>query len=258
MDMLNVIIPLLGLCMGTFVNQCIDWFSKDKSTSASFQACPSCGKPAMLYERIPLLGYVLSRGRCAQCDASISLRYPAVELAIGLLSLFLFRKYGLSTEFFAMLVLVLVLILVSSIDFLSKRAPHGIAIAGLSCGLILALLRKPLFFFQDALYGVVACGGVLLAIVLCCRKFWRIETIGVADAELLCVIGVFVGLRGAVFSLLTASLLGTLIGLPVMLARGRNAKYAISFGPLLSIGAFLFMCFGDRFIHGFLRFTGTL
>lgn len=209
-----------------------------------------------LYERIPLFGYVLSGGKCSQCAAPTSLRYPAVELAAALICFLLFRKYGLSAEFMAKTSLLLLLILVSLIDLGSKTTPHVVYIAGLSAGVVLAFFRRPFFSYQDALSGILVCGGTLFVVAFCCKKLLKVEAISFHDAELLGLIGAFCGLRGAIFSFLAASLFGTLIGIPIMIAKGKGVKYVIPFGPFLSAGALFFIFYGDRFVYGFLRFIG--
>lgn len=255
MSILNIAIPLFGLFVGSFLNSCIDRLPHHKSTNPFDSLCPFCEKPMTLYEGIPLLGYMLSKGRCTQCHAHISLRYPAVEVMAALICLLFFRRWGLSLEFFAQTFFVFLLIIASFIDFRRGRIPNILTTVGLAVGIVLAFLRKPFFAYQDAFYGIVACGGILFAIAFCCEKFLEKEIMGFGDIMLLCVIGAFCGLKGAVFSLLAGSLLGTLIGIPIMLLKGKDAEYAIPFGAALSLGALFYMSFGDRFVYGFLRFV---
>jgi leader peptidase (prepilin peptidase) / N-methyltransferase len=252
--MLTVIIIILGLFVGSLLNLCIDRLPHNKSLNPLDSFCPSCEETIPLYARTPLLGYILSGGKCAQCHAPISLRYPAIELTAALVLYVFFRKHGLSLEFFANILFALLLILISVIDLSSGMIPDILTIGGLSVGLILAFLRRPYFFYQDALYGIIVCGGILFVIAFCCDKFLGKEVMGYSDITLLCVIGAFCGLKGAVFSLVAGSLLGTLIGVPIMLMKGKDAGYAIPFGPFLSLGALFFMWFGDRFVYPFLRF----
>lgn len=251
--MLSSIAFVFGLFAGAFLNSCIDTLPYGKPMNPFSLPCPSCKELATLYERIPLLGYLLSGGKCSQCNTPTSLRYPAIELAAAFVCFFLFRKYGLSLDFFLKTFFVLLLILISLIDLNSGTIPDVLSIGGLSVGLVLAFFRKPFFFYQDALYGI-AVGGALFAVVFCCRKFFRKEVMGFGDIKLLCAIGAFCGFKGALFSIVAASVIGALIGIPLMLTKGKDAKYAIPFGPFLSLGALLFMTFGDRFVYGFLSY----
>lgn len=251
--MLSIVVFVVGLFVGAFLNACIDAFPHNKSINLFSSFCPSCKQPLALRERIPLLGYVLSAGKCTECNASVSLRYPAIELTAALVCFFLFREYGVSLNFFLKTFFILLLVLISLIDIGSGLIPDTLSIGGLSAGVLLAFFRKPFFFYQDALYGILF-GGVLFIIAFCCRKLLGKEIMGSGDVKLLCVIGAFCGLRGAVFALVAGSLLGTLIGTPIMLAKGKDTNYAIPFGPFLSLGALMFMFFGDRFVYAFLAY----
>lgn len=242
--MLSTTAFVLGLFVGTFLNLCIDTLPYSKPINPLSLFCPSCKRPMTLYERIPLVGYLLSGGKCTECNAPTSLRYPAIELTAAFVCLIFFMKYGLSLDFFLKTLFVLLLILISLIDLKSGMIPDVLTIGGLSVGFILAFVRKPFFFYQDALYGI-ALGGALLAVAFCCRKFFEKEVMGFSDIKVLCAIGAFCGLKGAVFSLVSASLMGTLIGIPIMLAKGKDTRYAIRFSPLLSFGALFFLFFGD-------------
>ncbi len=250
MKMLSLIVPVCGLFAGSLMNLFIDGLHDTRLNSF----CPSCQKPAKAWQRIPLLGYVLAGGRCARCKAPISIRYLLMELAAALICFLLFRRYGLSFEFYVNTLFVLLLVLASFIDARHGTIPDILSIGGLFVGFVLAFFRKPLFFYQDALYGILACGAIAFVVILCCRMFTKQEVMGLGDAKLLCMIGAFCGLRGAVFSVVAGSFFGAVIGIPLMLSNGRNAKYAIPFGPFLSLGALVFMFYGGRFVYGFLAY----
>ena len=129
----------------------------------------------------------------------------------------------------------------------SIRAPEIIGIGGLLVGFILAFFRKPYFFYQDALYGIFLLGGILFVITFGCQKLLGKEIIGYNDITLLCMIGAFYGLRGALFSLVAGSLLGALIGIPIMMAKDKGMGYSIPFGPFLSLGTLSFIFFGGPY-----------
>lgn len=255
MKILHIIIPIYGLFVGSFLNSCIDRLPRHKSLTLLHSFCPSCEKPLKLYARIPLFGYILSKGKCTQCGAPLSLRYPGMEIVAAFVCYFLFRQYGISVEFFVKTSFVLLLVAISFIDVDSGMIPDILAVGGLSLGFVLAFFRRPLFFYQDALYGIIACGGILFAIAFCCRKFVNQEIMASGDIKLLSMIGAFCGLKGALFSLVTGSLFGVIVGSIVMLTKGRGVRYAIPFAPFLSFGALFFMFFGGRFMYGFFRFV---
>jgi leader peptidase (prepilin peptidase)/N-methyltransferase len=251
MRVLNIIVPVFGLFIGSLLNLYIDGLHSESPNVF----CPSCRKPAKAWQRIPLLGYLLSGGRCARCKAPVSIRYLLMELAAASICFVFFRKYGLSLEACARALFVLLLVLISFIDVRDGTVPDTLSIGGLFAGFVLAFFRKPLFFYQDALWGILACGGIALLVVLCCRIFIKREVMGLGDITLLCMIGAFCGLKGAVFSVVAGSLFGVLIGMPLMMAKGKTAGYAIPFGPFLSLGALLFMFYGNSLIYRFLTFV---
>jgi leader peptidase (prepilin peptidase) / N-methyltransferase len=253
MNILTVLIPTIGLLIGSFMNLCIDRLPRHQSINPLHILCPFCNNPTKIYTRIPILGYLFSIGKCTQCDAPLSLRYPFIELAAAFILYILFRKYGFTAEFFATSFFIIFLILTSFIDLIYRTIPDELTISGLLIGFIFAFFRKPLFFYQDALYGIFACGGILFLIAYCCQKVLNKDILEFGDIALLAVIGAFCGLKGALFTLVVGSLFGVVIGLPIMFVKGENARYTIPFGPFLSLGALFYLTFGDRFINGFFR-----
>jgi leader peptidase (prepilin peptidase) / N-methyltransferase len=252
-DMFNALTIICGLFIGSLLNLCIDRIPLRKSVFPLIPSCTSCGNPLQLSARIPVFGYLLARGKCGQCNALVSMRYPVIELAAASIFIFFYRKFGLSLEFITHVIFFMMLLLISVIDLKDRSVPDILPIGGLVIGLILAFFRKPLFFTQDALYGIFIPGGIILIITYCGQKLFDKEVFGYGDIELLCMIGAFCGLRGAVFSLLTGALLGTLVGIPLMMIKKKGAGYSIPLGPFLSLGALFFMTFGSFIIYGFQR-----
>lgn len=180
----------------------------------------------------------------------ISIRYPIVEIITAFLFFMLLKKYGLSFELVVHIIFVSLLIAISFIDLEFRIIPDVLSIGGLIVGFILAFLRKPIFFYQDALYGIFLGGGILFVIAYGYQLLRKREGMGGGDIKLLGMIGAFCGIKGAIFSFLAGSILGALIGLPIMLIKGKDTKYAIPFGPLLALCALLFLFMGDRFVYG--------
>ena len=108
---------------------------------------------------------------------------------------------------------------------------------------------RPGFRFLDALYGVLLGGGVLFVIAYGYQLIMKREGMGGGDIKLLAMIGAFTGFKGVLFSLIGGSIIGTLVGIPLMLIKKENTQYAIPFGPFLSLGALIFLFSGDRFIY---------
>jgi leader peptidase (prepilin peptidase)/N-methyltransferase len=250
---MDFVLFAFGAIVGSFLNVCIYRLPREKSIIRPSSSCPSCEKPIKFYDNIPIISYLLLKGKCRQCSAHISIRYPVVEFITAFLFFILFRKFGLSFEFFVNALFVCILIAISFIDFDFQIIPDVLSIGGLIVGFFLAFFRKPLFLYQDSLYGILLGGGILFVIAYGYQLLRKREGMGGGDIKLLGMIGAFCGIPGVIFSLMAGSLLGTLVGIPMMLIKGEDSKYAIPFGPFLSLGALIFLFFGDTIIYMFLN-----
>ncbi|NLW36352.1 prepilin peptidase [Syntrophorhabdus aromaticivorans] len=246
---------LLGSVVGSFLNVCIYRLPREKSIVHPPSSCPGCEKPIRFYDNIPIVSYILLKGTCRDCGAKISIRYPIVELLTGILYVTLLREFGLTFELAVFLLFVSLLVIISFIDLDFRIIPDILSIGGLVAGFILAIPRpffkylSPKFGILDSLYGILVGGGILFAIAWIYEFFTKREGMGGGDIKLLGMIGAFCGIKGVVFSLVSASFIGTLVGIPLILAKGRDTKYAIPFGPFLSLGALIYVYRGDSLIR---------
>jgi leader peptidase (prepilin peptidase)/N-methyltransferase len=246
---------LLGSAIGSFLNVCIYRIPREKSIVNPPSACPGCEKPIRFYDNIPILGYILLRGKCRDCGTKISIRYPLVELLTAVLFLVLYRKLGFTFELFVFLIFVSLLIAISFIDLDFQIIPDILSIGGVALGFLLAIARPffrnldPKFGILDSLYGIALGGGLLFAIAWSYQFVTKREGMGGGDIKLLGMIGAFCGVQGVIFSLVSGSVFGTIVGIPLMLAKGRDTKYAIPFGPFLSLGAIIFIFRGDSLMY---------
>lgn len=249
-----ILVFLLGSVIGSFLNVVIYRLPREKSIVKPASACPGCGKPIRFYDNIPIISYVLLRGNCRACNANISIRYPIVELITGILFLLLYRELGLTFELLVFIVFVSLLIAISFIDLDFQIIPDILSIGGVITGFLLAVIRPffrymdPRFGMLDSLYGILLGGGILFAIAWLYELFTKREGMGGGDIKLLGMIGAFCGIKGVIFSLISASLIGTIVGIPIMIAKGRDTKYAIPFGPFLSLGALVYVFKGEALI----------
>lgn len=249
---MSIIILIFGAIVGSFLNVCIYRLPRDKSIIVPNSYCPDCKKPIKFYDNIPILSYIILCGRCRHCNAKISIRYPIVEFITALLFLFLFKTNGLSIEFFVMIFFVSLLVVISFIDLEFQIIPDVLSIGGLIIGLILSFFRQNFGFF-DALFGVVLGGGVLFAIAFGYQLIRKIEGMGGGDIKLIGMIGAYYGIKGVIFTIITGSLFGIIVGIPAMLIKGKDSKYAIPFGPFLSLGAVMYIFYGKILVVAFLN-----
>ncbi len=241
---------VFGAVIGSFLNVVIHRIPRDKSIVRPGSSCPSCGARIKFYDNIPILSYLILRGRCRGCGQHISLRYPIVELVSGLAFAACLRTTGFSVELPIVLVFVCLLITLSFIDLDFMIIPDVLSLGGLLLGIVLSFFR-PFFSFVDALLGVLVGGGLLYIIAKSYELLRKKEGMGGGDIKLLGMIGAFCGIKGVVFSLVVGSFLGTAVGIPLMLLKRANTQYALPFGPFLSFGAVMYAVAGDAIIRGF-------
>jgi leader peptidase (prepilin peptidase) / N-methyltransferase len=244
---------VLGAIIGSFLNVCIYRLPREKSIVTPGSSCPHCEKPIAFYDNIPFFSYLILRGKCRQCGGKISARYAAVELLTAVLYAVLFSVYGLSLELAVALLFVTILIVVSFIDLDFRIIPDVLSLGGLLAGAGFSFFRGPVFNYADAFWGVLLGGGVLWAIAFTYELLRKREGMGGGDIKLLAMIGSFCGIKGVLFSLVSGSLLGSLVGIPLMIAKRADTKYALPFGPFLSFGAMLYVLTGDRLIYAFIN-----
>lgn len=258
--MAQIFFFLLGSAIGSFLNVCIHRIPREKSIVNPPSACPQCGKAIRFFDNIPIVSYILLRGKCRDCETTISVRYPLVELLTAVLFVILYRRLGVTFELFVFLVFVSLLIAISFIDLDFQIIPDVLSIGGVVVGFLLSLGRPlfrnidPKFGMLDSLYGIALGGGLLFAIAWLYQFFTKREGMGGGDIKLLGMIGAFCGIKGVVFSLVSGSVIGTIVGIPLMIAKGRDTKYAIPFGPFLSLGALVYVFMGNTLIRYTINF----
>ena len=247
---IDIAVLLFGGIIGSFLNVCIYRLPRNKSIVFPPSACPACAKRIEWYDNVPLISYLFLKGRCRGCGNRISIKYPLVESLTALFFFLLYKKYGLSLEFPVQMLFVALLIIISFVDLDFKIIPDTLSVGGVVAGLLLAFAR-PFFGFLSAIYGVILGGGILFAIAFIYQMVTKREGMGGGDIKLLAMIGSFCGVQGVLFTLMSASLFGTLVGLPLMLIKGEDTKYAVPFGPFLSLGALVYVFAGEELIYGF-------
>jgi leader peptidase (prepilin peptidase)/N-methyltransferase len=257
--MINVLfvslVFMFGMCIGSFLNVCI--YRLPSSTSIinpSRSFCPQCNSAIQFYDNIPVLSYLWLKGRCRNCKAPISPRYPLVELLTGILAIAILLMFGLTLEGVVYFVFMSSLLVITFIDIDHKIIPDIISLPGIPIGLAASLVL-PAMTFKSSLLGLLAGGGSLLLVAWTYSLITRKEGMGGGDIKLLGMIGAFIGWKGVIFTIFAASLTGTLVGMIVMLIKGKNLKFAIPFGPFLSIGAMSYVFFGKKvlfwYFHSF-------
>jgi len=250
--LVEIIVFVFGLCIGSFMNVCIYRVPASKSIVYPGSMCPKCGNVIRFYDNIPVLSYLWLKGRCRNCNESISIRYPLVEIISGLFSLCAFLIFGLSLEGIIYYIFISTLLVITFIDIDHQIIPDTISIPGIPAGFIASFVL-PSLTYMDSLLGILA-GGVSLFLVA-----WIYELIkgksgmGGGDIKLLAMIGAFIGWKGVLFTIFISSAVGTLTGIIIMLRTQKGLKLAVPFGPFLSIGAVIYIFFGPQLIYWYLN-----
>ena len=258
--MLTIIAFILGAVVGSFLNVCISRIPNDVSVVSPPSHCPKCKAPIFFYDNIPLISYLVLRGRCRSCSEHISPRYFIVELLMAALSLALFYRFGFGFVFFVSFVFVGALIVISFIDLDVRIVPDVISLPGILLGLGLSVAGYFVLGNQSGIVpsplssaiGILAGGGFLLATAWIYEKITGVEGMGGGDIKLLAMIGAFLGWPSIPITLFFASLVGSAIGLTCMLLTGAGRRLALPFAPFLCSGALLFIFFGEDLIRFYL------
>lgn len=241
--LIEIFVFVMGLCIGSFLNVCIYRLPVSKSIIHPGSMCSNCGTPIASYDNIPILSYLWLKGRCRHCRTKISIRYPVVELLVGLLALGTYLRFGQPTESLIYFVFLAVLVVVTFIDLDHRIIPDIITLPGIPI-FFAASFALPDITYKEALLGIVIGGGSLFLVAWTYSTITKKEGMGGGDIKLLAMMGAVVGWKGVLFTIFVASLVGTLAGLAVMLQTRKDMKLAVPFGPFLSIGCIAYIFFG--------------
>lgn len=247
---------LIGLLIGSFLNVCIYRLPRDLSVSKPARSfCPHCEQTIAWYDNIPVLSYLLLRGRCRHCQKHIPLRYPLVELATGL-------AFGASVAGLGMTLAALKYCLFSAIlidliatDLEERILPDEFTLGGMVLGLVLAAfvpLESGIMSFvfpslgprwgsvAEAAFAALVCSGAIWFVGWMYLKLRQREGMGLGDVKMIAMIGAFLGIQLTLLTLIAGSLLGSLVGGGyILLTRKKASTYELPFGSFLGAAAFL-------------------
>lgn len=236
---------LLGSVVGSFLNVVIYRLPRRESIIFPSSHCPSCGHKLSVRDLIPIVSYILLKGKCRYCGTKISLRYPLVETLSGLYFAFVFYFFDFSFFTFKALVLFSLLLPIFFIDLEHMLIPDVISIPGTIVGFFMAVLEGKL---GESFLGSVFYGGVLLFIYLSALLILKEEGMGQGDIKLGFMLGAFLELKLSILSLFLSYFIGGLISILLILIKRKEIKSAIPFGPFLVTSAFITLFFGDTLL----------
>ncbi len=247
----EVLVIVAGLIAGSFLNVCIARIPEGQSVVLPPSHCPRCKAPIHWYDNIPLISYLVLGGRCRSCRGKISIRYPLVESTTAVLAWVLYVQGFEPRVLLLYTAITGALIVVTFIDIDHRIIPDMITIPSILIAPAVAFVLRNISVL-DSLLGIVVGGGILWLIA---EGYWLLrkqEGMGLGDVKLLAMVGGFFGWQGAMFTLLVGSVVGSFVGLAVMVARRGRLDMEIPFGPFLAAGAILYMLYGPRLIQWYL------
>jgi leader peptidase (prepilin peptidase) / N-methyltransferase len=227
---------VLGALIGSFLNVCIYRWPAEQSVVTPRSRCPSCGRSLAWFENIPIFSWIALRGRCRTCRSPISVQYPAIELATALIWTASAIRLGLSIEALSAATFLTLVLGIAITDAREMVIPDQFSLGGTAIGLGLAAWPGGLSF----LAAFAAAAGSYIAfwiIKYSAEKAFRKPALGVGDIHMMAMVGAFLGPTGAVLTILLGSLLGLVIGVPLMFRRDELKPM----GTYLPLGTFLAM-----------------
>lgn len=251
--LVNAIVFIFGLVLGSFLNVCIYRLPKAQSILFPASHCPNCKRPIYWYDNIPLLSYIILGGRCRFCKANISFRYFMVELCTAAVLTLLFVFFGISPKFFAYSLLSAGLIIATFVDFEISEIPDEISIGGVFAGLIVSFAFPGIFSLDSrpiallaSFLGALAGGGSIYLMGFFGELVFKKEAMGGGDVKLMAMIGSFLGWKMALLIFFLAPLFGAAVGIVLKLKYGRET---IPYGPYLSLAALVSIFFGEKILR---------
>jgi leader peptidase (prepilin peptidase)/N-methyltransferase len=249
------VITLLGLLIGSFLNVVIARVPEGRSVVRPPSACPRCGTMLAWYDNVPLVSWLVLRGRCRTCQTPISARYPLIELLTALLFLLAALTVGLRAELPAVLLFVASGVALSAIDIEHLRLPTPIVYVTLAL-VTIALVVAALVTHRPSALVTVAAGAAAASAFLFAIAFASPRSMGMGDVRLAAVLGAVLGWYGmgrVALGILLGFLVGSVVGIALSIVRRRLRGVKMPFGPSLIVGTFIALAWGGHVVDWYTR-----
>jgi leader peptidase (prepilin peptidase)/N-methyltransferase len=246
---LLLIAALFGAIVGSFLNVVILRLpEEDASIVFPASHCPKCLNPLSWFENIPILSYILLRGKCSHCHTSISLQYPVVELLTALLAAAVCFKFGYSLQAGGYFIFGTALLVIIFIDIHHQIIPDVISLPGIILGFLFSFINSSLTW-QSSLIGLLLGGGVLYTIAYLYSLLRKQDGMGGGDIKLLAMIGAWLGWQSLPFVIFLSSITGSIAGLIAMRWQKKGGSTRIPFGPFLSCAALVYVFYSEEILY---------
>lgn len=244
----NVMIFIFGTIIGSFLNVCIYRIPKEESIIYPSSYCTNCNKKIKVYDLIPIISYIILKGKCRYCHKNISLRYPIIEIITGLAYLFIYVKFGINIDFIKYMIFISIMIVVGIIDLDTTNVYFKVTGTGIIFGIIfLGIYSFMGISVKTYIYGSIFITLFLFLIILITKG-----GMGYGDMEMSLICGLFLGLRYTVLTLFLAFVIGACVGVTLILMKKRSRKDYIPFGPFIFIASIIVVFFGKNILDWYL------
>ena len=260
---------VLGLVIGSFLNVVILRLPQGASITLPRSHCPNCKQMIHWYDNVPVMSYLLLRGRCRHCKKRISARYPFIEALSGIVGLLLCLRFGLTIEWAISFAFSSALIVLAFIDLDHRILPDRITLNGIWIGILISVyLAQPsplvsrlfrsagiegvnprLVALTASLLGALIGGGLLWAVAEAYLRLRGIEGMGFGDVKMMAMVGAFLGAPLALLTIMIGSLLGSIIGLVFIRLANKTSQYELPFGTFLSFAGIIAVLYGEDLVR---------
>ncbi len=244
---------VIGVCIGSFFNVCIYRLPRGLSLVRPGSKCPKCGVKIRWWDNVPIMSFIVLRGKCRKCGCPISVEYPLVEVLTGICFLLLYIEFGPSLRLLSYGVFSSLLILAFFIDLHHKILPEVITLPGVASGILFSLAAGEL---RQSLLGCAVGAGTVRLIVHLGKFIFKREAMGLGDVALAAMVGAYLGWRLLLVTLFFSFLSGSVVGLILVASKKKGMASEIPFGPFIAGSALAVAFYGPELLQIYLRLYG--
>jgi len=259
--MLYIIFFIFGSLIGSFLNVCIYRVPEGRSIVTPSSRCSSCGTPVRFYDNIPILSYIILGGKCRDCKTRLSFQYPFVEFLNAALYVLALHTFGIGSigVLAVYLMFISALIVIFFIDLEHQIIPNSITFPGIPIAVLLGstILPDPfnpsdMLGLKSSIIGFIAGGGSFYLIAVIGKAVLKKDAMGGGDIKMMAMIGGLLGWKAIILTTFMGSLFGSIMGVALIMIKGREWGSKIPFGPYLALGSLISLFWGHDILRWYL------
>jgi len=241
----EVFVFISGLVVGSFLNVCIYRIPRNESLLYPPSHCPFCGAHIRWSDNIPIISYIILKGRCRNCGAHIPIRYPLVEFLSATILILLYERFSLSLLFLKYAVFSYALLTITFIDIKHLIVPDRIVLPLILLGILFSLPHHVL----KSIVGIAG-GFVLFVLIAIIGKIlFKKEALGGGDIKLIAACGAFLGITGVIITTFLSAFFGSIFGIYFIIFKKGKISSQLPYAPFISVAAFLYILYGETFVR---------